>query len=449
MYGYHKLFVETSMLLRAIVAQARTWGVAVGTQLNNCSDVVITNLTACGNNSDKDSAFGLIFANNCTDCKVYGGQFNNNEAWAASDLGHTFANTIDIRAMNQFWAALDVDMLDFNSTGYVASSDAHYGKLNFLTDANATTGRLAVRLTDDTISELCTPCGPMAAGIVIGDTTARVDIADVTCAGNKGNAGQAYGLMHDVSVGASVQNSRFFQNMSNTCGIAFGLADFTPQSLSVHLGNTAFGNQYHVFMDSNYIVPFHPGAPYNLEFPVKVGYNGNITELANASPYDNIEIRFIYNAPTDPTNLPDGVFADWEDLNFVSSGDGHLNFEYNSPNLTFATQAFADSTTDFTDFALTMGTSANPTTTTDVYTGYTVGTGTKVYIGGTMKYFGADGEKVTVYVGGLGSYTYITRTPSQGSTSNGFLHVYSDAAKTNELFVIPLNASTFTSDIVP
>jgi hypothetical protein len=107
--------------------------------------------------------------------------------------------------------------------------------------------------------------------------------------------------------------------MSNTCGIAFGLADFTPQSLSVHLGNTAFGNQYHLFMDSNYIVPFNPGEPYNMEFPTKVGYNGNITELANASVYDNIEIRFVYDAPADPRNLPDNVYADWTTLGFVTN----------------------------------------------------------------------------------------------------------------------------------
>lgn len=316
MYSYHKSFVETSMLLRAIVAQARAWGVAVGTQLNNCTDAVITNLVACANTSEEDCAYGLIFANNCKDCKVYGGQFNNNKAWIDSELDIT-AGQIYITDMVPFWAAMGVDLPNFDGAYFDAYTSGDYGVLT-TADADGTTGRFTLRLSDDTtIKELCTPCGPMAAGIVIGDTTQRVDISDVVCAGNNGNAGQAYGLIHDVSTGASVQNSRFFQNMSNTCGIAFGLADFTPQSLSVHLGNSAFGNQYHLFMDSNYIVPFHPGAPYNMEFPVKVGYNGNITTLANASPYDNIEIQFTYHAPQDPTGLPDGVFDDWADEYYI------------------------------------------------------------------------------------------------------------------------------------
>ncbi|NBX77894.1 hypothetical protein EBQ93_00870, partial [bacterium] len=70
MYTYHKDFVQASMLLRATIAQVRAWGVSAGVQCNNCSRVQIDNLIACGNTSQKDCAYGLIFANHCTDCTV-------------------------------------------------------------------------------------------------------------------------------------------------------------------------------------------------------------------------------------------------------------------------------------------------------------------------------------------------------------------------------------------
>ncbi len=307
MYTYHKDFVQASMLLRATIAQVRAWGVAAGVQCNNCSRVQIDNLIACGNTSQEDCAYGLIFANHCTDCTVRGGQFNYNRAWTDSAV-QEYTNTIDTTALNPLWASLDYNLL-YNGD-FVSSSTGGYGVL-YIDDADEDTGRFELHIDEYDNAELCTPCGPIAAGIVIGDTSERVHVSDVVCAGNQGNAGQAYGLMHDVSLGSSVQNSQFYQNMTNTCGIAYGLADFTPQSGSLHLGNIAFGNQYDSFVDSNYIVPFNPGGSNNLEFPIKIGYNGNITELANASPYDNIEIRFTYHTPEDTQNMPDGVFTDW------------------------------------------------------------------------------------------------------------------------------------------
>jgi hypothetical protein len=323
MYGYHKSFVESTMLARAAVAKVRAWGVAVGTQIQNCSNVQIDNLISSGNSAEKDSAYGLLFANRCSDCKVRGGQFNSNQAWTDSQLiitPGTANGVINISQMNPFWGALDVDLPNPVGAGYLAYTvfdddleewveTEDYG---YLRTQDATNGRFTLRLIDDsTTKELCMPCGPIAAGIVIGDTSQRVEISDVVCAGNQGNAGQAYGIMHDVSAASVVQNAQLFQNMANMCGISYGLAEFNPQSSSVQLGNTAFGNQFHTFVDSNYMVPFNPVEPWNLEFPLKVGYNGNITDLANASPYDNVELRFIFNAPTDPTLLPDGVASDW------------------------------------------------------------------------------------------------------------------------------------------
>jgi hypothetical protein len=313
LYPYYADFVRAEILVRAAVAKKRAWGVAVGTQIQNCAGVQIDNLTACTNSAEKDSAIGLIFANHCTDCTVLGGQFTSNQAWTDSALQitpGTDEGTIDITAMNKFWKALGVDLPNSESDDtygdYVTSASDDYG---ILSTTDVTAGRFLVLLTNDvTEKELCTPCGPVAAGIIIGDTSERVTVSDVVCAGNNGNAGQAYGLLHDVSTSAVVQNSQFYQNVTNTCGIAFGLAEFTPQSGSIHFGNTAFGNQYENFVNSNYMVPF---APPTYDFPVKIGYNGDIANLANASVYDNIEVRFSYGLPTDPTHLPDGVAADW------------------------------------------------------------------------------------------------------------------------------------------
>ncbi|NBX77969.1 hypothetical protein EBQ93_01250, partial [bacterium] len=317
LYAYYDDFVPAEMLVRAAVAKKRAWGVAVGTQIQNCAGVQIDNLVASSNSSEQDSAIGLLFANHCTDCSVSGGQFTSNQAWTDSQLTITPGNstgTIDITAMAPFWAALDIDLPDHDALGYITIIDPNYG---ILSTTDVTAGRFLVRLRDNlTTKELCTPCGPVAAGIIIGDTSERVSVSDVVCAGNNGNAGQAYGLLHDVSTSAVVQNSQFYQNVTNTCGIAFGLAEFTPQSGSIHFGNTAFGNQYENFVNSNYMVPF---APSTYDFPVKIGYNGDIANLANASVYDNIEVRFPYNLPANPTRLPDGVASAWNTLDFTNA----------------------------------------------------------------------------------------------------------------------------------
>ncbi|NBX77896.1 hypothetical protein EBQ93_00880, partial [bacterium] len=382
-----------------------------------------------------------------------GGQFNYNRAWTNSAVQES-TNTIDTTALNPLWASLDYNLLH-NGT-FVSSSTDGYGVL-YIDDVDEDTGRFELHIDEYDNAELCTPCGPIAAGIVIGDTSERVHVSDVVCAGNQGNAGQAYGLLHDVSLGSSVQNSQFYQNMTNTCGIAYGLADFTPQSGSLHLGNIAFGNQYDSFVDSNYMVPFNPGDTNNLEFPIKIGYNGNITELANASPYDNIEIRFTYHTPEDTQNMPDGVFRDWvrqewirdevdeEDTPAVAT----LYMVYvNGEGYWYALNP-ASEILAITDADYVLGSLDTLTVTSSVGPYFNNGInfyypdeGTSLEIGGSMTLDG-----VTVYVSGTIYVDVVDSQPTKdGAHDPQVLHVYSDSDRTLLIATITITNLDFLID---
>jgi hypothetical protein len=176
LYVNESNFARTVMLQRAVIAQWRAWGVAAGIQCNNCSDVTITDHEAQGNSSEKDSAFGILFANRCSNCSVQNAQCNNNAAWVDSELT---AGNVDVTAMSPYWNALDV-------------TNSANGSLTETQTVTLGGSRFQGKLTNDTVIDLLHPCGPLAAGIVIGDTSEFVHISDSTCANNQGNAGHAY-----------------------------------------------------------------------------------------------------------------------------------------------------------------------------------------------------------------------------------------------------------------
>lgn len=296
-YNNDKDFASSLLLLRAAMAQFRLFSTATGLHLHGCANCIVEDMFSVGNVSEQDSAFGFVCTGSNNGHIIIRGKFAGNESWTKSALGAVVADKYSLAAVKPFWD--------------VVSSQA---TTDFSNDANYTSERTNTKVVGlrtipfhevkmdagfggDVDYELVNPIGGMAAGIVLGDGAQNIEVRGADCSNNKGNSGQAYGILQDVTSAALLQDNRLYQCDVNLLGICFGLAEMVAQSNSIHVGNILFANKIGDYLNSNYVVPFNPDDPFDLSFPLKTGYNGDVGNFANASAYDNIEIRFVHPAP--------------------------------------------------------------------------------------------------------------------------------------------------------
>lgn len=324
-YGYRKTIVSTQLLLRAIIAQFRRYGTALGLHMHDCNNCHVLGHQAIGNQSEKDSAIGLVTTGSAIGHIIDGGIFSNNEGWTDSKKQQDVNETIDITQIMTFWQKLGMQMLNVDGTDNTVALPAQILK-TYLDRLPLTMsvpfvykGRLVVSFDANSAPfyELIHPVGGMGAGIVIGDAASNIEIKNCVCASNQGGAGQAYGILQDVTTSGIVQDNRIYQMHVNTLGYGYGLTELSFQSNSVHAGNVLFGNAIDRMLNANYFVPYSPEYHSQLSFQVKTIHNGDFSVMANALPYDNIEISFVAERSAD-LNMPDDVKNSWIDQAYAN-----------------------------------------------------------------------------------------------------------------------------------
>ena len=320
-YEHIKELAASQVLLRAIMAQFRQFSTAVGVQLHNCVNGAIEDHISVGNKSAEDSAVGIGITGTAEGHLIVRCKSSGNESWTDSKKDTTNDGTIDISATEPFWTKIGTYVLDNGWTGEELAADdlnpigtavtdtlIGYHTVNAI-DANdqpevvlpATFeptidgDRLAIAFDANggPLEEFGPAIGGEAVGILVGDGAENIEITTCDCANNKGNAGRAFGIMQDATTSLLAKDNRCYQTVVNDLGYCFGLAEFTLQSNSVHVGNVMFSNVIGDMLNSNYLVPFDPDNHPDISFPVKIGYNGDIGNFANASPFDNLVIEFV------------------------------------------------------------------------------------------------------------------------------------------------------------
>ena len=297
-YVNNKDFSSSLLLLRAAVAKFRLFSTAIGLHLHGCTNCIVEDHFSSGNISEQDSAIGFACTGTNNGHVIRRGKFAGNEAWTKSALGAVVADKYSLAALKPFWDKIsEQPTVDF-------SNDADYTSER--TDTKVI-GLRTVTFHEVEIDpgygggaadyELVNPIGGMGVGILIGDAAQNIEVRSTDCSNNKGHCGQSYGILQDVTSSTLIQDNRLYQCDVNLLGICYGLAEMTSQSDSIHVGNILFSNKIQDYLNSNYLVPFNPDDPFDLSFPLKTAYNGDVGNLANASPYDNIEIRFVHAAP--------------------------------------------------------------------------------------------------------------------------------------------------------
>ena len=315
-YNYRKTIASTQLLIRATMAQFRRYGTAIGMHLHNCSNCSLTNHIASGNSSTKDSAIGFAATGTTTGHIIESGSFSCNDAW--TDSKESLTGDIDISAVHDLWSKLGLEVLTADGADTTTAIPTiitadHLDRLPATQpDPALNSGRLVVSFTSGAAPfyELIHPIGGIGAGIIIGDAAENVEVRNSSCVNNHGSAGQAYGIMQDVTTSFLAQDNRLYQTSVNTLGFCFGVAEFNFQSNSVHAGNVMFANAIARGLNSNFFVPYNPENPTQLTFQLKTIHNGDFSVMANALAYDNIEIAFVDCKPLDK-NLPDNVKSDW------------------------------------------------------------------------------------------------------------------------------------------
>lgn len=321
-YTHLKNFAGSQLLLRAAIAQYRRFSTAVGVQLHNCINGVVEDHIAVGNKSDKDSAIGIGVSGTAEGHVIVRCKSAGNEAWSDSVVASN--GNIVISEVLPFWTFLDTVQLTESAptlpaagkvdplVGTITSAMIAYDVANanqpdMLVAVDA--DRLAIALNvapasedafDGTFEEYGPAVGGEAIGILIGDAASSIEVSGCDCANNKGNAGKAFGIMQDVTTSMLAKDNRLYQTLANDLGYCFGLAEFTLQSNSIHLGNVMFSNAVGDHLNANFFVPFDPDDHPNIFFPVKIGYNGDIGNFANASPFDNLVVNFVAEKQVDP-----------------------------------------------------------------------------------------------------------------------------------------------------
>lgn len=342
-YTQIKNLVASQQLLRAIMAQFRRFSTAVGLQLHACSNCTVEDHAAIGNSSTQDSAVGVGMSGTAKNIKLLRVNASGNQAWTESELSAT--PSIDISAVHDFWTALGTLVIDADSDDdatagtaiasvsaadmvaniaiYPVTANQPSGNSIWDMDANLTLDptpkdRLAIVIpvdvpaaTDD-YEEFGPAVGGEAIGILVGDAAEAIEISLCDAASNKGHAGKAFGLLQDVTTSLIAKDNRFYQTETNDFGYSFGACEMTLQSNSVHVGNVMFANAIGDNLNHNYLIPFDPAAHPNIYFPRKIAYNGDFTQFANASAFDNLIIEFV-TAKQASAYAPTGMTTVWED----------------------------------------------------------------------------------------------------------------------------------------
>lgn len=342
------------MLMRAIMAQYRSFSTAVGVQIHDSVNCVLQDHISLGNQSANDSAIGIGISGTAEGHLIIRAKSSGNEAWVNSKADDD--GDMDISATLSFWTFLATRVLSSTWAGATLSGQA----IGTLTDpisspiTSAQIGRQTVNsinsadqpqpvapvLSEPTIAldrlaivfiasgnypagsleEFCSVVGGISAGVLVGDGAVNTEFAGSDCANNKGNSGQAFGLIQDVTTSLSAKDNRLYQSTVNDLGWCSGLAEYTLQSNSVQIGNVLFANTIGDMLNSNYFVPYDPSDYPTISFPVKIGYNGDIRNFANASPFDNLVIEFIAPKQT-LAYVPNNMVSYWE-LDDTTSGTG-------------------------------------------------------------------------------------------------------------------------------
>lgn len=296
-YVSDKDFASSLLLIRAAIAQFRLFSTAIGLHLHGCTNCIVENHFSSGNMSEQDSAFGFVCSGANNGHVVIGGKFAGNEAWTKSAKGAVVADKFSLAALSPFWTEMSSQVATDFSNDANFTSERSDTKLIGLRNVAFHKVKMDAGFGGDVDYELVNPIGGIGAGIILGDGAQNIEVRGADCSNNKGNCGQAYGLLQDVTSAALLQDNRLYQCDVTLLGVCFGLAEMTAQSNSIHVGNILFANKIGDYLNSNYLVPFNPDDPFDLSFPLKTGYNGDVGNFANASPYDNIEIRFVHPAP--------------------------------------------------------------------------------------------------------------------------------------------------------
>jgi hypothetical protein len=353
------------VLLRAIMAQFRAFSTAVGVQIHNSVNCVLHDHIAIGNQSQNDNAVGVGVSGTAEGHLIIRAKCSGNEGWVTSKADGS--GTMDITQTLPFWtflgthvlsidnwvgdelygetigsltepisATISVDQIGLHSHYSIDGNDQPQVEAPLLFEPSIDTDRLAITFINSgdieyplgCLEEFCSVVGGMSVGILIGDGAVNIEVKDCDCANNKGNSGLAFGLMQDITTSLSAIGNRLYQSTVNDLGWCAGLSEYTLQSNSVHFSNVMFANTIGDMLNANFFIPFDPNNYPTIAFPLKRAYNGDISQLANALPYDNIEIQFI--APMQESAfIPNDMTSYWEtDSEDTGTGTGKNPWTY-------------------------------------------------------------------------------------------------------------------------
>lgn len=348
-YCAQKKFSASWLLILAAMAKYRLFGTAVGLHMHDCDGFAVKNHFANGNTSLKDNAAGIACTGTNSNHIFDGTRAINNDAWTESELSAVIAGRYDLSAVKPFYDALyrttmgtltdDFDIgpgtllmprLDRFCTFIINKKMMNYFKIALDCSCPGGSG------TPEDFW-FTSPVGGIAAGVLLGDCAEHIEVRNIDCANNKGYSGFAFGLLQAVSANNNIDSNRFYQNFANLLGVCFGIADITTQSTSIIMRNFMFCNRIGDYLNFNYLVPYNPGDPFGLSFPIKTGFNGDFSTLILAGGYDNIEIRFTRPAPQnscvpdyigsrDPT-MPD-MLSCWEEAGFLETSGTEITTEF-------------------------------------------------------------------------------------------------------------------------
>ena len=333
-HAHIKELATSQILLRGVMAQFRAFSTAVGVQLHNCENCRIENHFAIGNKSEEDSAVGIGMSGTANGHIVLSSKCAGNEAWTDSKIAPN--GDIDITAVRQFWTFLGAQALNADPANAVINGSGKTSPIDGIitptTLGHHTVGdgihtndqpvgvgeptidgdRLPIVWAAETapFEEFGPAVGGESVGILVGDAATNIEVKGCDCSANKGHAGKAFGILQDVSIAMLSQDNKCYHTDVSDLGYAFGMAEFTKQSNSIHIRNVMFNNSVGDMLNSSYLIPFDPDVDSNIFFTVRTGYNGDFTNFANASAYDNLEVKFISEKPAS-SYIGDDVVAGW------------------------------------------------------------------------------------------------------------------------------------------
>ncbi|NBX78615.1 hypothetical protein EBQ93_04575, partial [bacterium] len=244
----------------------------------------------------------------------------------------------------------------------------------------------------------------------------------------------------------------FNYNSTNTT-LAWDAHPFTLNSGTYSSGDLSHMNGLRVALNSDVLLPGVIYRDFDSDGGTQV-YIGGSFDLDEETVYIDAQSSYVYltNTPavgsSDPSQI--SVYADAEhqqkichliidDIHFQDTILGRLHFNYDATHLTFNARPLLLNDLEIEDYELYFVQEYESESI--AYSGFDGEGGTQIHIGGGILFpYGVVG-----YIDPSTSYTYITDTPSQGSTSNGVLYVYADSEYTELMYIIMLGENIFTN----